>query len=76
MYSMEHIKIGDCVSRITPPQSGRPGYMQSGRVIDVTETEIVVSILVDGYRTMVFSRKDGTEPQDHFGTFIVPRDEL
>ena len=52
------------------PQSGRPDYMQSGSVIDVTETEIVVSILVDGYQPMVFSRKNGTEPQYNFGTFI------
>lgn len=76
MYSLEHIKVGDSVSRITPPRNGQAGYMQSGRVIQVTEDEIFVSILVDVYRTMVFSRKDGTEPKYNFGSFIVPRDEL
>lgn len=74
MFSFEYIKVGDAVSRITPAKNGRPGYMQSGLVSKVTEDKIFVSILVDQYRVMEFSRQDGTEPD--FGTFIVLRDEL
>lgn len=74
MFSLEHLRVGDVVSRIVPPNKGRPGYSQSGTISKVTEDKIFVKILVDQYRTMEFSRQDGTEPD--FGSFLVERDVL
>lgn len=63
------VKIGDTLVRIVPPDMGSCAYAQSGKVVEVTETEIVMSILVDQYRIMRFSKKDGSEPS--FGSFLI-----
>ena len=72
---MLNVKIGDKLSRITPPSDGDLGYCQSGKVVSVTADHVVVSILCDGYRNMEFSRKDGMDTSG-LGCFVVKPDFL
>lgn len=70
-------KIGEKLSRITPPSvslqgSYVPAYIQTGTVVEITDTEVVVEILVDIPRKMRFDKITGMESE--FGTFLVRPD--
>lgn len=66
-------KIGDTMFRVTPPQNGRAGYSQAGRVDKLTEETIELIVQVDIPRRMVFSRTDGIDTAG-LGSFIVTPD--
>lgn len=68
-------KIGDTMLRITPPQNGRAGYSQAGRVDAITEQTIELVVQVDIPRRMVFNRTDGFDTSG-IGSFIVQPDFL
>lgn len=63
-------KIGDTLARITPPSLGREGYAQTGEVIHVSESTVVLTVLADIPRRMEFSRQTGYDLVG-LGTFIV-----
>lgn len=68
-------KIGEILSRITPPQGSFTGYCQSGKVVEVTEEEIILSVQVDIPRRMAFRRSDGFDTSG-LGSFLVRPDFL
>ncbi|MBK6616413.1 hypothetical protein [Ottowia sp.] len=68
-------KIGDPMTRVVPPEDGNAGYCQTGKVVSVSDAEIVVSIQSDQFRHMTFRRKDGTDTSG-MGSFIVIPDFL
>jgi hypothetical protein len=68
-------KIGELLARITPPEGTSIGYCQSGKVVEVTDTEIVLEVQVDILRRMRFDRKNGLDTVG-LGSFIVRPDVL
>lgn len=66
-------KIGDTMLRVTPPQNGREGYSQAGRVDALTDGLIELIVQVDIPRRMVFRRTDGLDTSG-LGSFIVAPD--
>lgn len=72
---MLNAKVGDKLSRITPPSDGSEGYCQSGTVVSVTDDSIVVLIQCDSFRHMAFSRVDGMDKAG-LGSFVVKPDFL
>lgn len=72
---MLNLKVGDTMLRITPPQNGRAGYSQAGRVDAITEQAITLIVQVDIPRQMEFRRTDGVDTSG-LGSFIVHPDFL
>lgn len=72
---MFNARVGEVLSRITPPERSSVGYCQSGRVVEVTEDEIVLEVQVDIVRLMRFSRANGFDTAG-LGTFLVRPDFL
>lgn len=72
---MFNAKVGETLARITPPIGSSTGYAQSGTVVEVTEDEIVLQVLVDIPRQMRFSRQTGAGVADP-ETFLVRPDFL
>lgn len=72
---MFNAQVGETLARITPPQDSSTGYCQSGKVVEVTDDEIVLEVQVDILRRMRFSRNDGFDTAG-LGSFIVRPDFL
>ncbi len=72
---MFHTKVGEILSRISPPFNEFEGSCQTGVVTEVTDTEIVVDVQVDVVRRMHFFRRDGRDTLN-MGTFLVRPDFL
>lgn len=72
---MFNAEIGETLSRISPPIGTSPGYCQSGTVVEVTESEIVVAVQADIVRHMRFDRLVGMDVSGT-GSFLVRPDFL
>ena len=70
---MINCKINDIMLHVVPPQNGQAGFSQAGRVVDVTEESIKLSVQVDQVRIMEFNRRDGLDTSG-LGSFIVRQD--
>lgn len=72
---MFNAKIGETLARITPPLGSSTGYSQCGKVVEVTDEEIVLEVQCDILRRMRFSRITGADltfPE----SFLVRPDSL
>ena len=72
---MFNCKVGEVLSRITPPIGSSEGYCQSGTVVEVSEESITLAVQVDVIRRMKFNRNTGMDTSG-MGTFLVRPDYL
>jgi hypothetical protein len=54
-----HLKVGDAVERVLPGERGKPDTRDGGRVVKVSDTEVVAVIALDIERTMRYDRSTG-----------------